>query len=176
MGGLALNNASPGGSACAGARPVRLLGFPLRSISLLLAQLVLAWVFIRAGLPKIEDPASFAASIEAYRIVGGSLVLWVALLLPWLELVLGIGLLTPWLKQVCSLTMAGLLLLFIGLHTSAWARGLDVNCGCFGLSEESPGYLWWILRNLGLLALCLFLLANLFWKIPDRPIRRDCTG
>ena len=176
MGGLTPDNASPEGGACARARPVRLLGFPLRSIALLLAQLVLAWVFIRAGLPKIEDPASFAASIEAYRIIGGSLVLWVALLLPWLELVLGIGLLTPWLKQMCSLTMAGLLLLFIGLHSSAWARGLDLNCGCFGLSEESPSYLWWILRNLGLLALCLFLLANLFWKIPDRPIRRDCTG
>ncbi|MFP4156699.1 MAG: MauE/DoxX family redox-associated membrane protein [Opitutales bacterium] len=146
------------GSSCV--RPARWFGCPFWSIAQLLARLVLAGVFVWAGLPKIADPINFASSIEAYQVIRGDLVLWVALLLPWLEVVLGIGLLTPWLKLACKLAMAGLLLLFIGLHTSAWARGLDVNCGCFGLSEESPDYLWWILRNLGLLALCGFLLLS----------------
>lgn len=168
MGGLAPDKISPGEDPRTHAQSAHLLGFSLRPMTLLLAQLVLAWAFIRAGLPKIEDPTSFAVSIEAYRVIGGSLALWVAILLPWLELVLGIGLLTPWLKQACSLTTAALLLLFIGLHASAWARGLDLNCGCFGLSEESPDYLGSILRNLGLLGLCLFLLANFFNRKPSK--------
>lgn len=130
----------------------------LKQLGLLLARLVLAWVFIRAALPKIEDPLAFAGSIEAFQLMEGTLALWVAIALPWLELVVAIGLLTPWLRQACALTISGLLALFIALHASAWARGLDVNCGCFGLSETSPDYRWLILRNLGLLLLSIALL------------------
>ncbi len=130
----------------------------LKQLGLLLARLVLAWVFIRAALPKIEDPLAFAGSIEAFRLMEGPLALWVAIVLPWLELVVAVGLLTPWLRQACALTISGLLLLFISLHLSAWARGLDVNCGCFGLKESSPDYHWLILRNLGLLVLAVMLL------------------
>lgn len=131
-----------------------------KPIGLLIARLVLAWVFIGAGLPKIADPLSFATSIEAFRMIEGSLALWVALLLPWLELVIGFGILTPWLKRASAMIMTALLLLFIGLHASAWIRGLDVNCGCFGLSDDSPAYIWLILRNLGLLTFSLWVVLR----------------
>lgn len=133
-------------------------------LGLLLARLVLTWVFIRAALPKIQDPLAFAGAIEAFQIVGGPLALWVALILPWLELVVALGLLTPWLKKLSASLISGLLLVFISLHASAWARGLDINCGCFGVSESSPDYLWLILRNLGLFGLAVFVL----WCGPGR--------
>ncbi|MEO0508945.1 MAG: MauE/DoxX family redox-associated membrane protein [Verrucomicrobiota bacterium] len=126
----------------------------------LVARLVLAWVFIRAGLPKVQDPVAFAASIDNYRIVEGSLSLWVALVLPWLEVVIGIGLLTPWLRQASGWAITALLGLFIGLHTSAWARGLDIDCGCFGESNETIGYHWLILRNSLLLLVAIFILLR----------------
>ncbi|HKK18932.1 MAG TPA: MauE/DoxX family redox-associated membrane protein [Opitutales bacterium] len=132
-----------------------------RTIPLLLARLVLTWVFISAGLPKVQDPLAFSVSIENYRVVGGSLALWAAIILPWLELIIGIGLLTPWLRRASACTMAALLSLFIGLHASAWFRGLDINCGCFGQSAgaaENPDYHWLILRNLALLILAVYVL------------------
>ena len=125
-----------------------------RPILILVARLVAAGVFVLAALPKIQNPAEFADSVAAYRVVGPELSRWVALLLPWLELVLGIGLLLPWLRRASAIGIALLLFLFIGLHTSAWARGLDLACGCFGAEADGTtgDYLFWILRNLALLA------------------------
>lgn len=135
-----------------------MVGVSPKALTLLIARLILAWAFISAGLPKIQDPVAFSASIEGYRIIDGSLVVWVAIILPWLELIIGIGLLTPWLRRASTLTMTALLCLFIALHVSAWARGLDINCGCFGESTDSPDYHWLILRNLALLVVTIFVL------------------
>lgn len=124
----------------------------------LIARLVLASVFITAALPKIKDPAAFAASIEGFRLIGGSWAMATAIVLPWLELVLAIGLLTPWLRRASAWSIALLLGLFIALHLSAWARGLDIDCGCFGASASSPDYHWLVLRNLALLILTIYIL------------------
>lgn len=120
---------------------------------LLIARLVLAAVFLSAAFPKIQDPGAFAASIEAFRVISGELVMWTSLILPWLELTIGIGILLPQLQRVSGILMASLLLVFILLHSSAWLRGLDISCGCFGQSETeaSPNYIWLLLRNLSLL-------------------------
>lgn len=124
-----------------------------RPLSSLVARLTLAGVFALAALPKIQNPTEFAVSVAAFRVLPEALVPWTALLLPWLELVIAIGLLTPWLKQASAWLIACLLASFIVLHGTAWARGLDISCGCFGLTESSPAYIWLILRNFGLLAM-----------------------
>lgn len=130
----------------------------------LAARLAVAAVFILAALPKIQDPVAFEASVEAFGIVEGSFSSWIALILPWLEMVIGVGLLAPQIRRGSALIAIGLLLLFIGLHASAWARGLDISCGCYGQSEteDSPNYLFLILRNSGLLlAVCIVFIRDL---------------
>lgn len=129
---------------------------------ILIARLVLSAAFLLAALPKIQDPVAFAASVEGFRVVSGQTAVWVALLLPWLELVIGIGLLIPPIRRGSGLLVALLLIVFIGLHASAWMRGLDINCGCFGQSEgDTPvNYLWLILRNAALLAAAVAVLAR----------------
>lgn len=126
----------------------------------LLARFLLAGVFLAAGLPKIQDPLAFATAIEGFHLTSGSLTLWIAIILPWLELVIALGLLTPWLKRASATLVAGLLALFIALHASAWLRGLDIHCGCFGESADSPDYHWLILRNLALLIVSFFLICT----------------
>jgi uncharacterized membrane protein YphA (DoxX/SURF4 family) len=137
-------------------------GVSAKGLLLILLRLVLAWVFIRAGLPKVGDPIGFAVSIEGYRVISGGLVLWVAAVLPWLELVIGIGILIPWIRRASAILMGTLLGTFVALHASAWARGLDVACGCFGDEGSSSDYHLLILRNLALLAavLCILCLPN----------------
>lgn len=135
----------------------------------LIGRLILSAAFILAALPKIQEPAAFAISVEGYRVVTGDFALWVALALPWLELVAGFGLLIPQIRRGSALVLALLLIAFIVLHASAWARGLDINCGCFSAheSDKAPNYLWPILRNIGLLAACACVLIR-DWKHRSR--------
>ena len=135
-----------------------MVGINARRFFGLIARLVLASVFISAALPKLKDPVAFAAAIDAYRTISGSWAMAAATVLPWLELIIAVGLLTPWLRRASAWIMALLLGLFIALHLSAWARGLNIDCGCFGESGSSPDYHWLILRNLALLLATVFIL------------------
>ena len=129
---------------------------------ILIGRLFVSAAFILASLPKIQDLAAFAISIEGYRVVTGNFAVWIALALPWLELVAGFGLLIPQIRRGSALVITLLLMTFIVLHASAWARGLDINCGCFRAheSDQAPNYLWLILRNISLLAACVCVLIR----------------
>jgi len=138
-------------------------------LTVLIARLVIAGMFIRAALPKIEAPVEFASAVQGFQLIGPALSAWVAIGLPWLELVIGLGLLVPYIRRTSGSLIIALLLLFIGLHTSAWARGLDISCGCFGTeSGESSGYLWLILRNSALLLATVLVLKRDFRNPPLR--------
>ena len=141
---------------------------------ILIGRLILSAAFILAALPKIQDPAAFAISVEGYHVVTANLAMWIALVLPWLELVAGFGLLIPQIRRGSNLIIALLLIVFIALHASAWARGLDINCGCFNAheSEKTPDYLWLVLRNIGLLTACIFVLIR-DWQ---HRVRREDTS
>ena len=52
--------------------------------------------------------------------------------LPWLEIVLGLLLLAGIATRAVAVAAAGLLLVFVAGVTQAWARGLSIDCGCFG--------------------------------------------
>ena len=133
-----------------------------KSLFVLIARLVVAGAFVMAALPKIQDPVAFATSVSAFRVIAPELSIWVALLLPWLELVIGLGILLPIIRRTSGALIGLLLLLFIALHTSAWMRGLDISCGCFGAEtgEATTDYRWLILRNLFLLGAAILVLRQ----------------
>ncbi len=135
-----------------------------QQLFILIARLTLTGVFVLAALPKIKDPIAFSASVNAFRVVGPELSNWIALILPWLELIIGIGILFPQTKSSSGILIAMLLITFIGLHISAWARGLEIDCGCFGVehSEKSTNYLWLVTRNALLLSACVLVLFRDF--------------
>lgn len=129
----------------------------------LLVRLVLVAAFLLAAIPKIQDPVAFAISVESYRILTGQAVLWVALVLPWLELVIGFGLLIPKMRRASSLLIMLLLFIFVGLHTSAWIRGLDIDCGCYAIESVSSNYFLLISRNCALMIAAIFVF-NRDWR------------
>jgi uncharacterized membrane protein YphA (DoxX/SURF4 family) len=120
---------------------------------ILIARLVVSVVFILAALPKIQDPVAFATAVDGFRVISGQLTMWVALMLPWLELFIGLGILAPQFRLGSGFLIGILLAAFMGLHLSAWMRGLDISCGCFGSesSDPAPNYFWLIGRNFALL-------------------------
>ena len=60
---------------------------------MLIARLILAFVFIYASIDKIIDPLSFSNTIDNYHISPYQLNNIAALIIPWLELIIGICLL-----------------------------------------------------------------------------------
>ena len=99
-----------------------------------LTRWILGGVFIYAGSTKLMEPRIFTVLIEAYGLVPESLLMPVAIGLPFLEVIAGFGLLFDIRGSLAVIT--GLLVLFmVVLGYGIW-MGLDVDCGCFG--PEDP--------------------------------------
>ena len=125
-----------------------------------LARLVLAGVFLAAAAPKIADPSAFAAALANYRVFPDVALHPIATVVPALELVAALAVLTGWRLRGGLWLLGGLLVAFTGLLAATLARGLDLDCGCFGrdAAVDPVGPLH-LLRNTGLLVLVGLLLV-----------------
>jgi uncharacterized membrane protein YphA (DoxX/SURF4 family) len=125
------------------------------------ARLVLGGVFLVAGGLKVIDPQGSVVAVRAYRLLPNSLVTIVGWGLPFAEIALGLLLLAGIATRVVAAAMATLLIIFILAVVSVAARGLSIDCGCFGGGGEvAPGQTAYgieLVRDVGLLLLALWL-------------------
>ena len=103
-------------------------------------RLVVGIVFIWAGLLKIFDPLGFSQDIANYRIFSQGVSLFLALILPWIEIICGLLLLLGIFRETASFMLSGSLLVFLVLIIVTLIRGLDIDCGCFGSLRRSVDY------------------------------------
>lgn len=96
------------------------------------ARLGLAAVWLVSGVLKAIDPDATYVAVRAYDVLPKAGVTVVATVLPWLEIVLGLLLLAGVAVRTVAVASAMLLLVFVAGVTQAWARGLSIDCGCFG--------------------------------------------
>ena len=119
-------------------------------------RVVLGAVFVYAAWTKLRQPWElFAMSVDAYKVLPYWAVVAVARTLPWAEMLIGLALMAGrWLRF--STAAASLLLLgFFVLMVRAYAKRMQIDCGCCGLGDPiSPRTL---LRDGSLLAGYLFL-------------------
>lgn len=104
----------------------------LRPWLALAARLLLGGVLVVAGLLKLPDPAEAVRAVRAYRLLPEVLVGPVAFGLPVVEVAVGLALLAGVFVQTAAVAAALLLAVFLVGVGSAWARGLQIDCGCFG--------------------------------------------
>ena len=126
-----------------------------------LLQLVLGMVFVVAGGLKVVNPAQFAVAVGHYRLLPPGLDNLMALTLPGVEVLAGGLLLAGIWRRAAALVIAGLTVIFLGAIISALARGLNIECGCFG--TVNGGRIGW--ESLGLDATLLGLSAWLVWRL-----------
>lgn len=125
--------------------------------ALIAVRLVLGLVFLYASYEKILYPLDFAQTVNNYRILPSWAVNFVALVVPWLEVVLGVCLMAGLCLPGALTTATGLLFVFSASLVFNLIRGVDVDCGCFGL-EKAGGWSSMkisVLRDLGLLAMAV---------------------
>ena len=126
------------------------------------ARLLLGAVWGWAAIAKIAGPAQAAIAVRAYRILPEALVKPVAWGLPFLEVAIAVLLLTGIRTRLAAFLSLGLLTVFVAGVGSAWARGLSIECGCFGGGGVAAGVDWTtyateIARDVGLMALSAWL-------------------
>ena len=134
--------------------------------------MVLAAVLLISGVIKALDARETIVAVRAYQLVPESLVGAVAAVLPYLEIALGLLLLIGLATRLAAVLAAVVMVVFVAAVTSAAARGLSIDCGCFGGGGEvaagQTAYTAEILRDLGLLAMAVYLTIR-----PDTPLSVD---
>lgn len=127
-----------------------------------LARLVLGVVWIVAGATKITDLDASVRAVRAYRLLPETAAQIVGAGLPPAEILLGALLVVGLGVRASAVLSAALMAAFVVGIASAWARGLRIDCGCFGTggelaAGEDPAYGWDLLRDAGLLLLSVAL-------------------
>ncbi len=136
----------------------------------LACRLILGGVLLVAGALKIPALGQSVLAVRGYDIFPYEISVAIGYMMPFLEVIVGLllvsGLLTRWAGIAGALFMVA----FTIAIAQAWARGIAIDCGCFGgggevaWEEARAKYPWEIARDVG-----LFLLgAWLAWRPRSR--------
>ena len=119
---------------------------------------MLGGVLLVAGALKLGNLGESVLAVRAYQLLPYELTDIVGIALPIIEVVVGLLLVTGTFTRISAAVGALLMLAFIIGIGSAWARGLSLDCGCFGgggvIDKETAlaAYPWEIARDVGLMA------------------------
>jgi uncharacterized membrane protein YphA (DoxX/SURF4 family) len=132
----------------------------------LLGRLLLGGVLLVAGGLKVTKPTDSANAVAAYKLLPTNVAHLFGYALPWLEVALAVLLIVGILIRPAALIGGFIMVVFTAAIASAWARGLLIDCGCFGGGGElDPSlaaqvhrtYFIEIMRDLGLALTALYL-------------------
>jgi uncharacterized membrane protein YphA (DoxX/SURF4 family) len=132
----------------------------------LFARLVLGGVLLAAGGLKVLKPTESANAVAAYKILPTNVAHLVGYALPWLEVALALLLIVGFMVRPAAVLSGLIMVVFAIAIASVWARGMLIDCGCFGgggeidpslASEVRRTYFIEIMRDLGLALAGLYL-------------------
>ncbi|NMH97072.1 MauE/DoxX family redox-associated membrane protein [Pseudonocardia acidicola] len=158
----------------------------MRDVVGTLARLGLAAIWLVSGVLKAVDPDQTYVAVRAYDVLPKPGVAVIAGVLPWLEIALGLLLLVGVGTRAVAGLSAAVLVIFIAGVAQAWARGLSIDCGCFGgggqVAPDQTAYGLEVLRDTGFLLLAVWLLIRprtlfaLDERLDSRPVVRSGEG
>ena len=128
-----------------------------------LARLIVGVVDVWAGVVKFPDPAANVRQVRAFQILPEAVVPTVGHALPTVEILIGAMLILGLLTRTFAVLAGIFFVAFIIGIASAWARGLEINCGCFGShgvpADPHRQYAVDIARDLGLVICAVWLVV-----------------
>ena len=98
----------------------------------LLGRLTLGGVLLAAGGLKAFVPTDAANAVAAYKILPTPVAHIVGYAIPWLEIALGLLLILGVSVRWAATAGGIIMLVFVAAIISVWARGMLIDCGCFG--------------------------------------------
>ena len=109
-----------------------------------------AAVWIGAGAAKIPQIEGFRDIVGRYGVLPPALAAPFAYVLPFFEIGLGLYLGAGLFVRGSALVGSVLLVILLAAQGQAWARGLTLDCGCFGATVQSTVGPLTMLRDVGL--------------------------
>jgi uncharacterized membrane protein YphA (DoxX/SURF4 family) len=132
----------------------------------LIGRLLLGGVLLVAGGLKVTKPTDAANAVAAYKLLPTNIAHLLGYALPWLEVTIALLLIVGIVVRPAAIAGGLIMLVFIVAIASAWARGLVIDCGCFGgggaldpalADQVHRTYFIEIMRDLGLALTALYL-------------------
>jgi uncharacterized membrane protein YphA (DoxX/SURF4 family) len=120
----------------------------------LLFRIGIGLMFVISSIPKLIHPYDFLSHIYKYEMLGPTAALFLASILPALELVIGACLIGGIFIEGTLLMASVLLAVFSVAELSVLLRGLEMSCGCFSVAGAGAGKISY-LTALRTLSLCL---------------------
>lgn len=147
---------------------------PLSVLTIFL-RLLLAGIFLWAGLVKAGASEQLTLTIATLGLVPDTWIWPIAVILPWAEILAAVLLLVPYTVRIGAIAIFGLCLLFAGVIASALFRGLIVDCSCFGEGTPSADkMILTVVRDVVLAGLAAFVYAAQAWQRPKNS--RECAS
>lgn len=141
----------------------------LPGLASLFARALPAALLLWAGLAKAFDRQGSILAVDAYDVLPDGLVRLVAAMLPWVEVGVALLLILGLFVRFAGIATVVLAALFIAALAQAKARGLAIDCGCFGGGGAGDGVSWWdIARDVPVLLCGLYLALR-----PHGPFQLD---
>jgi uncharacterized membrane protein YphA (DoxX/SURF4 family) len=129
-------------------------------------------MFVYAAWTKLPQPwIQVAVTVDAYQLLPPWAVEIVARTIGWGELVLGLWLLSGLWLRVSSLASTALLLFFIVILARSYAKGMQIDCGCFGSGDPISPFT--LARDGGLFAASLLMTVLAFRR---RSVHHACEA
>jgi len=115
-------------------------------------RLIVGGLFVYAGALKIGDPLQFGDNVASFEMLPNVFITPLALGLPVFEITTGLLLIAAWLRRPAALGILIINGIFLIAIVTALARGLTIDCGCFGTGTPTRARMWMDLgRDLALL-------------------------
>lgn len=99
-------------------------------------RLILAAIFLYAGIVKAGASEEFALALVPFTIIPEAWTGLFAVTLAWTEVAAGVLILLPRIHRAGSAAILFMALLFAGVLGWALANDIIVSCGCFG--DDAP--------------------------------------
>ena len=125
-------------------------------------RIIIGGIFLVSGLAKISDPIRLIFTLRDFKLFPEIIVPFTAIYLPWLEFILGLLIIVGLLYRTSSLMLAFLNFAFMLAILSVIIRGIEVDCGCFGLLADmlkipDMADMKAVIRNMLFIGMCFYI-------------------
>ncbi len=136
------------------------------------ARIFVGFIFAYAGLAKLIEPIeNFRGVIAEYQVLPYSIIPFVAMVAPWMELISGVFMLVgfaPRLTSVMTALLSLSFLIILGASNVLLESG-GKDCGCFGQS----GPIHFTVRQIFMIDFMNFLISLKVFSLKDYPASLD---
>ncbi len=122
-----------------------------------IGRVILGATLLISGAVKVGHPATLAASIASFHLLGPGVIVAVSIILPYFEILVGTYLVIGLFTRIASFVATLQFVVYGAAIASAILRKLPADCGCFGPNDHAVADWPHVAFDLALAAIALII-------------------